>query len=837
MATMETTQEMTKKLDEEFDGALTEMKPFVLRLPHKSERQRCALWIKKLCEPPGSGVTGRKNRNLYAELLMHMLNRGVLEGPYSHRPDPGALPTLPAYMSIYFDEPNKKKVSSKNLEEAGRSTPDWVQGELGEMFVFSSPSSSYTNRNLGEPNGSSTLRDRFHAVIGGSPRRRELIQQHDDVRGRYKPSFTYSSDEEDHSDGYRRAASSPPPHPSRNFDDKYGHDWNPSSSLSRPIASRGLSSFRDETSLVGKYEKELEMKSKMLQARFHEEKLNMQQKHDEAIQKILDRKNVEIEEVKSHYRGKTKENDETIKKLEKKVQTVIRESTVIRENKDKQISELKKMAEHSSQSTQNDYDKKLHDAIADFEQEKFEMQKQHTKNIQELLDDTNTRLQKMEGEYNAQVEANAGIIKELENRIQELTQEAETHSTTRLRVGQERMDLEGRNIKLTSELDDMKVRYSALERDYNRMKEDTEREIRQLRNKSEASIEYMKQEHTLSSSKSSDTIRDLEQQVMQLRQSLQESEHQRQRQIRELEAVQQQDKMHSEHMHDKKVQSLKNELDQERQDSSRKIKKLEHAVKEKDQNIARLTESQRIQSQQSEMALEDFKKQVEKNSGKMFDEMKQQMGRVEADLLKSKALREKQAKENARQMEEEQQRYEQEIAELRLKFEQEKAAILRDSHADKEMSHREHEEEMDRLSEKMRNGLEEQELRFKERHERDSQTINELEKQVRDLREEVIQSNSLRKQQIVELGLLREEEKQKSAREYEADVSQLKSQMEQQKLQLQREHSNDMEKALEQTNGRLKEIEKEYTHRLTKSAESIAELQSVIQSMREDGQR
>ena len=44
----------------------------------------------------------------------------------------------------------------------------------------------------------------------------------------------------------------------------------------------------------------------------------------------------------------------------------------------------------------------LNDKVAEFEQEKFEMQKQHTQNIQELLDETNQRLQKMETEYNQQ---------------------------------------------------------------------------------------------------------------------------------------------------------------------------------------------------------------------------------------------------------------------------------------------------------------------------------------------------------------------------------------------------------------------------------------------------
>lgn len=44
----------------------------------------------------------------------------------------------------------------------------------------------------------------------------------------------------------------------------------------------------------------------------------------------------------------------------------------------------------------------LHDLEADFEQQKFDLQKLHTRNIQEILDDTNSRLQRMETEYSQQ---------------------------------------------------------------------------------------------------------------------------------------------------------------------------------------------------------------------------------------------------------------------------------------------------------------------------------------------------------------------------------------------------------------------------------------------------
>lgn len=55
------------------------------------------------------------------------------------------------------------------------------------------------------------------------------------------------------------------------------------------------------------------------------------------------------------------------------------------------------------------YTLQLHDSVARFEQEKFDMQKRHTLNIQELLDDTNNRLQKMEEEYGQQMKTTVSV--------------------------------------------------------------------------------------------------------------------------------------------------------------------------------------------------------------------------------------------------------------------------------------------------------------------------------------------------------------------------------------------------------------------------------------------
>lgn len=47
----------------------------------------------------------------------------------------------------------------------------------------------------------------------------------------------------------------------------------------------------------------------------------------------------------------------------------------------------------------------LHATVAEVEQQKFDLQKKHTDSIQELLDDTNHRLAKVEAEYSARTKA------------------------------------------------------------------------------------------------------------------------------------------------------------------------------------------------------------------------------------------------------------------------------------------------------------------------------------------------------------------------------------------------------------------------------------------------
>ncbi|KAM8945721.1 centrosomal protein of 112 kDa [Pelodytes ibericus] len=808
-----------ERLDAEFDHYLVDMKPYVLKLPQKLERQRCSLWIKKLCDPSGveTGIIGRKNRNLYAKLLLQMLKRGLLEGPFTQRPEEGVLKPLPTYMSIYFDEPNSSRFHSMGSD----GSIDWL-GELEskdktfeESWRLTGKDEIYTySRKLNSRSLSPNQRldeENLAVLQSGSPIK--------------KPSVSFDdSDLEARLNSWNLGIEKP-----RYLREKpvVLSPLSPKSGLGRSTANR------DEQSSCNLLKSEFDTKIKVMEAKFHEEKMRLQQKHDADVQKILDRKNGEIEELKTVYKSKNNEYKETIYKLEKKVQMLVRESQVIREHKEIQISELKKMCEKSTDTLKNEWEKKLQIVMADMEQEKFDLQRNHTENIQELVDGTNTRLRKMESDYMAQTKATTQTVKELEARVQQLTIEVESSNSQWQRISKDKAEIEKSHQTVCNELQDVEARLSMLQKEKNRICQDYEKQIQQLQSKFDSEMSYITQQNALSAAKASNVIEDLEQRASQLKQQIQECEHQRQQQLRDQENTFQKEKLHLERLNEQQVHDLHQRLGDEKDSAERKICKLEGLLKEREEQLRNVTEMHRVQAQQADAALEAFKQQVESNTEKVYSDMRQQMEKVEADLIRSKSLREKQNKESSRQLEELKQRYEQQIVDLRLKHEEEKTYLFQQHNTEKDRIIKDHEQEMDRMEKQLRKTMSDDVTKNQQWRQRDSQTISDLEAQVYKLKEELIQVNSQRKQQLVELGLLRDEEKQKMTQEHQRAMSKLRAEMETMKMDLQKTHATQTEDALEKANSRLKQIEKEYSNKLAKSAQVISELQTSITAMRE----
>ncbi|XP_064171281.1 centrosomal protein of 112 kDa isoform X2 [Anguilla rostrata] len=790
-----------EKLDSEFDHHLVDMKPYVLKLPHKSERQRCALWIRKLCDPAvsGSGLMARKNRNMYARLLLHMLRRGVLEGPFTHKPDAGPLKTLPTYMAIYFDEP----LFGGSADQSPAILPEWVSTELGNSEETWTP----TSRERPTPTASPHSHRRRHTYGDKLP-----------PRARAPAALTRSANEEDQTSERRGVTTA-----SSDDSDLEArlNSWNLGIENPRYLREKPIPLSPGD------------LKAKVLEARYQEERLKTQQRHDADVQKILDRKNGEIEELKAMYRTKQKNSDETVRKLEKKVQSLVRESQVVRENKDKQIAELKAMLDNNADSVKNEWEKKLHTAVTEMEQEKFELQKKHTENIQELLDDTNQRLAKMESEYSAQTQGTEQMVKELEARVKQLSLEVENGNVLRQKVTQEKAELEIQIASISSELQESNRRTVTLLVEKEELVSNHEKTVQKMEAKQEADLNFLQKEHALSAAKASDVIEDLEQCVAHLRQQLQDSESRRMKQLREQESKSS-DLLHAA---EKKVRSLQNEAENERADARKKMSKLEEALTEKEEQLCRQRESHRLQMQQAESALEQFKKQAELSSEKAFADMKQQMEKVEVDLTRSKGLREKQAKEFSWQLEELKQRYEQQIVELKMQQEQERTQLLQQHSAETDRLVRDHQREIQSLEKQSLAAMVQHQAETQEWRKRDSQNIAQLEAQVHGLREDLLQAHGQRKQQLMELGVLREEERQRAAQEQEAMLGRLRAEMDRLKQDLERTHAADKEAALGKSNAKVKQVEKEYSQKLARASQTMAELQASLSALQEESRQ
>ncbi|KAF0032669.1 hypothetical protein F2P81_014959 [Scophthalmus maximus] len=757
-------------LDTEFDNFLLDMKPYVLKRPNKTERQQCVIWIKKLCDPAtcASGLIGRKNRNLYARLLLHMLKRGVLEGPFTSKPEPGSLKTLPTYMSIYFDE---ALVGRSDHSNAG--LPDWVTGELG----------GYTDDSFSV----GLLKDRISST----------------------PVATHHRCLNSNVDGGLKADTSPD---DSDLEARL-NSWNlgienPRYLREKPIPLSPIfkSSFGRNNTLADDQgpqlvqSKEIEMKIKVQESKHQEEKLKMQQRHDADVEKILDRKNGEIEEMKSMYRAKQKESEEMICKLERKVHSVLRESQVICESKEKQIAELKKMSDQSTDSLKNEWEKKLHAAVTEMEQEKFELQKKQTGNIQALLEDTNLRLAKMEAEYNAQSQATEQTVRELELRVKQQSAEVEKGNALRQKVTQEKAQLEIHIASIGAELQEANRRTMMLQKEKEQQSEQHEQTMQKLQAKHETDMSHLYQEHALSAAKASEVMEDLEKAVAHLKQQLQDSEHRRHQQVRDQEMKFQQEKDELQINCEKKVLAIHCEAEKEKSEAKRKMAKLEDALSQPNQ-------------------------------------LSSKMEKVEEDMIRSKSLRQNQAKEFSQQLKSLRQKYEQQMAEQRVQHEQERTRLQQQHSAEKDNLVQERQREVSSLERQARAALQKHQQHTQEWRKRDAQTISDLDAQLSSLRDELQGAHVQHKQQLTELALLREEEKQRAFLDKEASLDRLRSDMERIRSDLEGSHQQARDAAQEKTNSRVKQIEKEYSQRLTKSAQLIAELQTSVCDSKEEAVR
>ncbi|XP_061416021.1 LOW QUALITY PROTEIN: centrosomal protein of 112 kDa-like [Lethenteron reissneri] len=811
-------------LDAEFDHLLVDMKPFVLKLSNKTERQCCALWVKKLCEPPGDmrAAVWRPERNAYARLLLDMLRYGRLEGPFSSKPPAGSLQPLPA------DQKRDGPAWDEDLDRL----PTWAAGELESPqlsqglsrdarshLAFSDSCQEHRRKWKISQDRSSQSTNAMHRSTEDDP---TTIS---DLSGR-KPVNMDESDFENRLNSWNLGIENP----------RYLREKPiPLSPIVPRKGSRKMDPLLpDAEAFHTKYQKEMGLKMKAMEEQFQTEQVAMQLKHETHVQEILDGKKSELEELNAVHQNEQKEAADAVRKLGKKVDVLVQESHVVRETKDKQIEELMKMMGQSGKNLKNDYEKKLNEAIASLEQERLELQKHHTGSIQALLDETNMRLAHMEAEHKAHALLTGNVKKELEARVEQLKADGEAQVKQKSRLEQENAELTHRNQALSRELQDVKGWFAAAQSDTEQLSQEHAHSVKQLQARLEGTINFLKQEHAVAAAKAAAFREDLEMKVNILKQQLEEVEHQGQLQLKESEAIFREEKFQLEHLYETKLKSAQGKLEQEKEGCQKSITALETALRDKEEQLRKVREMQRVQARQADATLEQLRKEVELNTEKVLIEMKQQMQRVEEDLRRAKAVRERQAEEFSHQQQALQQQHEQQLRDVRLHCEEEKSRLLEQHATHMESVARTHAATLEQRQRDLQATVAERENQAREWRHKDAETIAQLEETVLKLQEEVEQANCLRKQQLVELGLLREEEKQATLLQHETTCAQIRAEAERTTLDAHKQHAVEIEQASAKSAEELRTMEVDYSAKLSQAAKAIMDLQAQVASIHEE---
>ena len=120
----------------------------------------------------------------------------------------------------------------------------------------------------------------------------------------------------------------------------------------------------------------------------------------------------------------------------------------------------------------------------------------------------------------------------------------------------QRAELESRVERLQADFQDIQAKHAVLVKENKNLTGDHEQEVRALKNKHEASVEFFKQELNLHSIRAANNMSELEQHLSKLKQTLDTADLDRQKSLREVEENKHQDIAHLKQLHSNKVRSL-----------------------------------------------------------------------------------------------------------------------------------------------------------------------------------------------------------------------------------------------------------------------------------------
>jgi exonuclease VII large subunit len=131
-------------------------------------------------------------------------------------------------------------------------------------------------------------------------------------------------------------------------------------------------------------------------SKFYEERAKMQQKLEQTIRQLLDRKNNELEDIKSANRVQVHKMEAQIKSLERQVNHLQRECAHLQGELQRQEEDRSLSYQQQKISMQNEVQQQLVDSREAFEQEKLALQQKHTHQMQKILEESASQMTRLE---------------------------------------------------------------------------------------------------------------------------------------------------------------------------------------------------------------------------------------------------------------------------------------------------------------------------------------------------------------------------------------------------------------------------------------------------------
>lgn len=805
---MSTTEMVIKRLDEELEELVAQMNVYFRQI--KSDWQTvCGEWITKLCMETGTTVTEKKNRTMYAKLLLHMLKQGTIDGPFLGRPPLGPLPSLPSDMLKYFNAGLVSPVQSPREVKL----PDWLISAL--------PNESSANQNTRYPN-SNTQRDPVLGHMGSDDRRTSLDTDRFDRlnsdglglesdRNRARSSMKLSSTADwPHSiDDFTKFPKSTSPYPQFQESDFRKHD-------TFSLDTSFLTTLHDDIALPRAMKEEMKIRERILEERYRDLMLKQQCRHGDEMQKTLERKNAEITTIVQQHKKKCDDYDLALKQSQMKALHLQQDLLKAEEACNTQLTKFQRIAEEMTRTREREVEKKLQD---EFAREKVELERSHMSDLQKNSDELDEKLARIRSENDCRRDADLAKIRDLELRLQQLLGELEKNREDCGRLLTANREAESQNKKRGAEVQELTSRCSAKDVEMRTLREDHATELKSQKSKSESALEQLRQEYNQKLNQASKTIEGLESELQQLRQDLEDMDGQR---LVELKAKENENRLTVQRMENEyqlKIKFQQQQLQDQEQEATEEIRKLKQLLKESEQEHNRRVDEFAENARQMQKNFED----LETNSKNICQDQESQIKKKDVQLREAKKKWQKLEEELRRQVDEARRQNQQESAELTMRVEQEKSRLLQDFRMQKEQMRADTETELVRMRQGHQKEVMEAEARLRETADAYAKTVSAKDEKLRQMYEEIVQ-----------LGIARDEERQKMEHEQSLKISHVQSVKETEVKDLRKKHSLEIEKLHDKSNRRLKDLESESNMKITKSNQIIDEQQATVNQLKEE---